>query len=134
MSFLTKYGSNLIAHGFCSPSHYTWRDRKWFKEWISRFSKILWWQFFFLYLWQDQPLWGELKTNGEVTFITILLHSTLSLFYFVRNSQHPRKWSVSLKSFFRKCKCICCYLRISSNFTISVLGKSFQRLFVSVFI
>ena len=29
---------------------------------------------FFLYLWQDKPLWVELKTNGGVIFITILLH------------------------------------------------------------
>ena len=29
---------------------------------------------FFLHLWQDKPLWVELKTNGGVIFITILLH------------------------------------------------------------
>ena len=41
---------------------------------ISKFAKILWWQNFFLHLWQDKPLWVELKTNGGVIFITILLH------------------------------------------------------------
>ena len=24
MLFFTKYESNLIVHGFCSPSHYNW--------------------------------------------------------------------------------------------------------------
>ena len=38
--------------------------------WI--FAKILWWQNIFLHLWQDKSL--ELKTNGRVIFITILLH------------------------------------------------------------
>ena len=41
---------------------------------IWKFAKILWWQNFFLHLWQDKPLWVELKTNGGVIFITILLH------------------------------------------------------------
>ena len=36
--------------------------------------KFLWWQNFFLHVWQDKPLWAELKTNGGVIFITILLH------------------------------------------------------------
>ena len=30
---------------------------------------------FFLYLWENKPLWVELKTNGGIIFITILLHS-----------------------------------------------------------
>ena len=41
---------------------------------IWKLAKILWWQNFFLHLWQDKPLWVELKTNGGVIFITILLH------------------------------------------------------------
>ena len=28
----------------------------------------------FLRLWQDKPLWVELKTNGGVIFIAMLLH------------------------------------------------------------
>ena len=39
-----------------------------------KFAKILWWKNFFLHLWQDKPLWVELETNGEVLFITTLLH------------------------------------------------------------
>ena len=27
-----------------------------------------------LHLWQDKPLWVDLKTTGEVIFVTILLH------------------------------------------------------------
>ena len=38
------------------------------------FAQILWWQNFFIYLWQDKPLWVELKTNAGVILITILLH------------------------------------------------------------
>ena len=48
---------------------------------------------------------------GGVIFIT-----TISLFHFFRNSQHPEKCSVSVKNFFKKCECISsCYLPISSN-------------------
>ena len=61
MLFHTKYENNLIVHGYCSPSHYNG----------GKFAKTLWWQNFFLHLWQDKPLWVELKTNGEVIFITI---------------------------------------------------------------
>ena len=68
----------------------------------------------------DKPLWRELKLyEGRVIFITIM-----SLFHFFRNSQHPEKWSVSFKNFFRKCECICsCYLPISSN----LLEKSLRK-------
>ena len=34
----------------------------------------MWRQNFFLHLWQDKPLWMDLKTNGGVIFINILLH------------------------------------------------------------
>ena len=41
---------------------------------IWKFAKILLWQNFFLHLWQQKPLWVELKTNGRVIFVIILLH------------------------------------------------------------
>ena len=34
----------------------------------------MWRQNLFLHLWQDKPLWIDLKTNGGVIFINILLH------------------------------------------------------------
>ena len=34
----------------------------------------MWRQNLFLHLWQDKPLWMDLKTNGGVIFINILLH------------------------------------------------------------
>ena len=34
---------------------------------------MLWWQNFSLHLWQNKPLWAELKIYGGVIFITILL-------------------------------------------------------------
>ena len=86
MLFLTKHESNL--HGFC-------------RLLISMEGLILKY---------CKPLWGELKIYGGVIFIT-----TISLFYFFRNWKHPENWSVSFKNFFRKCECIRCYLRISSN-------------------
>ena len=58
----------------------------------------------------DKPLWGELNDMGGVIFITTFP------FHFFRNSQHPEKWSVSLKNFFRKCEYTrSCYLLISSS-------------------
>ena len=80
---------------------------------IWKFAKILWWQNVFLYFWQNKPLWVELKINRVVIFITILLH----FYYFIslETAQHPERWSVSFKNFFKKCECIRCYLAISSN-------------------
>ena len=61
----------------------------------------------------------HLHYSWGVIFIT-----TLSLFHFFRNSQHPEKWSVSFTIFFKKCEYIRgCYLPISSN----LLKKSFRE-------
>ena len=73
MLFLTKYKSNLIVHGFCSPSHYNGGGGMG-GDLIWKFANILWWKNFFSHLWQDNPLWVELKTNGGVICVTILLH------------------------------------------------------------
>ena len=67
MLFLTKYESNLIVHGFCSPSHYNGGNVE--GGGLARGDKN-----FFLHLWQDKPLWVELKTNRGEIFLTILLH------------------------------------------------------------
>ena len=72
MLFLTKYESNLIVHGFCSPSHYNWRRGE--VTLYENLPKFCGDNIFFLHLWQDKPLWVELKINGGVIFITILLH------------------------------------------------------------
>ena len=111
----------LHKHGFCphppSPPTYS---LKWRGDLIWKFAKILWVQHFFLNLWGEKPLWGELIFYGGVIFI-----SPISLFYFFRNSQHPEKWSVSVKNFFRKCECISsCYLPISS-----ILLKNYEKTF-----
>ena len=43
--------------------------------WLNmKICQNLWWQKIFLHLWQDKPLWLELKTNAGVIFITTLLH------------------------------------------------------------
>ena len=73
-------------------------------------------QNFFLNLWGDKLLWGELELNGV---------SNLSLFHFFRNSQHPENWTSSFKKFFTKCEWIrTCYLPIL-KFTTKVLKKNF---------
>ena len=47
---------------------------------IWKFVKSLWWQHFFLHLWQDKSLWVELNIYGGVIFITILPHFHYSVF------------------------------------------------------
>ena len=42
--------------------------------WVGGGGGSLGWQNLFLHLWQDKPLWVELKINGPVIFITTLLH------------------------------------------------------------
>ena len=74
MLFLPKYESSLIVHGFCSPSDYNGGIGGGGGDLIWKFVKILWWQNFFLHLWQDKPLWVKVKPDGEVIFITILLY------------------------------------------------------------
>ena len=88
-----------------APLPLQWGDLIW------KFAKILWWQNFFLHLWQDKPLWVELKTNGGVIFITILLHFHYLISLETANIQKSEVFSS--KNFFRKC--ISCYLPISSN-------------------
>ena len=41
---------------------------------LGNLSKFCCDKVFSLYLWEDKPQWAELKTNGGVIFITILLH------------------------------------------------------------
>ena len=78
---------NQKTNGFCppppppSPPPMIMRG-----DLISKFAKILWGQNFFLHLWGDKPLWGELKLYGGVIVVT-----TLSSFHLFRNSQHPEK-------------------------------------------
>ena len=72
---------------------------------------------FCLHLRQDKSLWVELKTNGGGCNIYYSI-TTISLFHFIRNSQHPEKWDVSFKNFFRKCECISFCLPLSSNLQI----------------
>ena len=65
---------------------------------------------YFSYIFWGTNLYdGSQNYMGQVIFIT-----TISLFHFFRNSQHPET-GVSFKNFFRKCECIrSCYLSVSS--------------------
>ena len=74
MLFLTKYESNLVT---ASPS-ITMGDLIW---------KFVWWQKFFLHLWQDKPLSVELKIYGGVIFITVLLDFHYFIYLEIANTQ-----------------------------------------------
>ena len=93
MLFLTKYESNFVELGFCSRSHYS--D----KIFSYICGRIIFYGWTYKYM-----------RSNIYHYIT-----TLSLFNFLRNSQHPKKWSVSFNNFFRKRECISCYLSLSSN-------------------
>ena len=55
----------------------------------------------------------------------VIFTTTVSLFHFLKNSQHPRKWSASFKNFFTKFECIkSSYLAISSNLLKTSFSKS----------
>ena len=65
---------------------------------IWKFVKILWWKNFFFYLWQDKILWVELKTNGAVIFITILLHFHYFISLETVNSQKSEVFILRISS------------------------------------
>ena len=104
--------SSLFSHCFCS-------------DLIWKCAKLLWIQFFSYICGGINLYWGSQNYMGGVIFI-----STLSLFHFLKNSQHPEKWSISFKNFFRNCEYIrSCYLMISSN----LLKRSFRKIFVCAY-
>ena len=70
-----------------APLPLQWGDLIW------KFAKILWWQNFFLHLWQDKPPWVELKIYGGVILITILLHFR---YLFSLETANPQKSEVFL--------------------------------------
>ena len=72
-----------------------------------------------------ENIWG----NNIYYYIT-----TLSLFRFFRNSQHPEKWSVTFREFLQEMWIHQLLLADVLKFTISVLKRNFEKLFVSVFI
>ena len=41
---------------------------------IWKFAKILWWQNYFLHLWQDKSLWVELKTYLLLCYYTFIIY------------------------------------------------------------
>ena len=59
---------------------------------------ILWWKFFFLHLWQDESLWVELKINGGVIFITILLSFHYFIYLETANTQKSEVFLLRISS------------------------------------
>ena len=80
---------------------------------IWKFAEILWWQNFFLHLWQDKPLWVELKTNGRVIFITILLQFHYFISLETVNTQKSEVFLLRIS--LGNGNAFSCYLPISSN-------------------
>ena len=83
-----KFGTGFFLGSWFLLPPLSWGDLIW------KSAKFLRGQHFFLHLWGNKLLWGELKVYGGVIFVT-----KPSLFHFVRNSQHPEKWSVFFKNF-----------------------------------
>ena len=73
---------------FLLPLQLQWGERRGGEcDLVWQFAKILWWQTFFLNFCQDKLLWVELKINGGVIIITILLHFHYSISLETANTQ-----------------------------------------------
>ena len=118
MLFLTKYESNLIVHGFCYPSHYNGVIL------FEHLPKFLMTKFFLTFMAGQTSMGGVKNIWGSNIYYYI---TTLSLFRFYRNSQHPENWSVSFKNLFRKCEWISCYLPIPSDLQFQVWKGIFRN-------
>ena len=90
-------------------------------------------QNFFLHLWQEKPLWVELKIHGGVIFITILIHFHYFISIETANTQkievfllriysgnvnasvvtyrYPRIYNFRFRKEFLETLCTCIYLR-----------------------
>ena len=90
---------------------------------IWKFAKILWWQNFFLHLWQDKPLWVELKTNGGVIFITILLHFHYFISLETANTQKSEVFLLRISSGNVNASVVTCWYPQIYNF-------SFRKVFL----
>ena len=97
------------------------------------FAKILWWQFFFLYLWQDKPLWVELKTDAGVILITILLHFHYFISLEKSNTQKSEVFLLRISLENVNASAVTYRYLISSNFQFQFWKRIFRNS-VSVFI
>ena len=109
---------------FVLPLPLQWGDLIW------KFAKLLWWQNFFLHLWQDKPLWVELKINGGVIFMTILIdfhyficlettNTQKSGIFLLRISSRKLLFKIYIFSFrqeFLETLCKCIYLGFNYKF------------------
>ena len=131
MFFLNKYESNLIAHGFCSHSHtmggWGWGG----DDLIWKFAKTLWWQSYFLHFWQDKPLWVELNANGEVIFVTVLLHFHYFISLETANTQKSEVFVLRISLGNVNASVVTCPYPQIYNFSFR---KEFYRNSVSVFL
>ena len=84
-------------------------EEGWGKQGVREFRT---WESWASILFECPPMGGVKSKWGSNIYYYI---TTLSLFQFFRKNQHPEKWSLSFKNFFRKFECIsftCRYPRI----------------------
>ena len=108
MLFLNKYESNLIVHGFCSPSHYNGVERGGKRSLNMKICQNFLVTKFLLTFMTDMGGYKNKWGSNIYYYIT-----TLSLSHFFRNNQPPEKSSVSFENFFRHSQSISCYFPIS---------------------
>ena len=94
---------------------------------IWKLAKILWWQNFFLHLWQDKPLWVELKTiyyyittlslflslesaNTQKSEVFLLRISLGNVNASVVTCRYPQIYNFSFRKEFLETLCKCIYL------------------------
>ena len=86
-------------------------------------QKLLCWQIFFLHLWQNKPSRVELKTNGGVIFITILLDFRYLISLELANTQKSELFF--LRIYLGNVNASVVLLADILKFTISVLENNF---------
>ena len=90
---------------------------------IWKFTDILRLQNFFLHLWQNKLLWVELKTNGGVIFITILLHFHYFISLETANTQKSEVFLLRISSGNVNASVVTCWYPQIYNF-------SFRKVFL----
>ena len=94
------------------------------RDLIWKFPNILWWQNFFLLLWQDKSLWVELKTNERVIFITILPHFHYFIPFETANTQKSEVFRLRISLGNVNTSVVTCWYPQIYNFSF---GKEFVK-------
>ena len=119
MLFLTKYESNLIVHGFCSPSHYNgvtkFCGNKIFCYICCRINLYGWSQKYMgsniYYYIATLSYFISLKTaNTQKSRVFLLRISTINVNASVVTCRYPQIYNFSFRKEFLETLCKCIYL------------------------